>query len=282
MKKPVIIVFGNAKGGTGKSTLCFHFYIRLIKLGFKVAAIDCDVNQGTMSRYILNRLTSIKKGQNLPIGYHSVLKRSVLKEYEFSSLSELSSFFGEDSDNLDGSLQLEQTLKKYSNCDFIVIDTPGSIDNLFFTAHSYADVVITPINDSLIDLDLIGDLGDSVDQNVRMGVYSEILWEAKKKKAIKSLIPIIWVVLKNRMIGSSSANSDNINYLLSSLSKKLGFHISNGMCERLLFRELFKDGKTVFDDDSTSLSYVVARSEVDYLVKDVFNMIKKSSILMNG
>jgi chromosome partitioning protein len=272
VKKPIVIVFGNPKGGTGKSTLSVHFLIRLLKLGFSVSSIDCDVNQGTMSRYLLNRIKSVQSGNNLITGRHTTLSRSALKEYDFSSLSEIFSFFGLQTNNQDGVLEFEKTLESFSDSDFVIIDTPGSIDELFLTAHSYADIVITPINDSLIDLDLIGDLNHN---NLRLGVYSESLWEAKKKKAERSKTPINWIVLKNRMTGAKSSNSDNIDQLLIQMSKKLGFTLANGMCERIIFRELFKDGKTVFDDESQSLSHIVARSEVDYLIKSIFDIVKK-------
>lgn len=281
MSKPIVIVFGNAKGGTGKSTLSVHVFVRLAMLGFDIAAIDCDVNQGTVSRYLLNRANNLS---GAPSGECTLLSRSMLKDYDFSSLSNLKSeidvnrqnidIYNKDSNNCKEFLNI---LEKYSDKQIIVIDTPGSIDPLFLEAHSRANVVITPVNDSLIDLDLIGDF---VNNSLRLGVYSEVLWEAKKIKAQRGLGDMDWIVVKNRVSGVKSNNNEKISELLNDLSKKLGFSIAPGMFERVIFRELFRDGKTVFDSGMTNnLSYVVARSEVDSIVQMIFNLVKKRNLL---
>lgn len=272
MSKPIVIVFGNVKGGTGKSTLSVHVFARLINLGFKVAAIDCDVNQGSISRYLHNRDVCIKNGIDILTGPYTLLSRFSTIDYDLSSLSNLKKHVGDMTDNCQ---EFVDVLTSYKNNHFIVVDTPGSIDPLFVTAHSYADIVVTPVNDSFVDLDLIGDMSDG--KNFRLGVYSEILWEAKKIKAQRGdSSSIEWIVVKNRISGAQSANAQKISEILNSLSQKLGFIISPGLCERVIFRELFREGKTVFDGDiNDNLSYIVARSEIDSIVQVIFELLKK-------
>ena len=53
--KAHIIVIGNEKGGTGKSTLAMHLAVKLLLENFKIAVIDLDGRQGSLSKYIANR-----------------------------------------------------------------------------------------------------------------------------------------------------------------------------------------------------------------------------------
>jgi cellulose biosynthesis protein BcsQ len=50
-----VIVIGNEKGGSGKSTTSFHLAIYLLYQGYKVASIDVDSRQQTFTNYVKNR-----------------------------------------------------------------------------------------------------------------------------------------------------------------------------------------------------------------------------------
>ena len=50
-----VIVVGNEKGGSGKSTTAFHLAIYLLHQGFRVASIDVDSPQQTFTHYVRNR-----------------------------------------------------------------------------------------------------------------------------------------------------------------------------------------------------------------------------------
>ena len=50
-----VIVVGNEKGGAGKSTLSIHLSVALLKAGYKVACIDLDTRQQTLTRFFENR-----------------------------------------------------------------------------------------------------------------------------------------------------------------------------------------------------------------------------------
>ena len=74
---PRVIVFGNEKGGTGKSTLAMHLAVALLNRGLRVATIDLDARQGTMSRYVANRrLYAERTGNAVPMTEHLALATS--------------------------------------------------------------------------------------------------------------------------------------------------------------------------------------------------------------
>ena len=53
---PHVVVIGNQKGGSGKSTFAMHIIVALLKAGKRVACFDLDLNQQTLTRYLGNRL----------------------------------------------------------------------------------------------------------------------------------------------------------------------------------------------------------------------------------
>src|SRR3954447_22314176 len=75
MTQPHFIVFANEKGGTGKSTTAVHTAIALAASGHKVAALDLDSRQRTMTRYFENRDATIRRLQTeLPQAAYEVLE----------------------------------------------------------------------------------------------------------------------------------------------------------------------------------------------------------------
>src|SRR3977135_4655041 len=52
---PHVIVVGNEKGGSGKTTIAMHIAVALMKNGQRVATIDLDSRQRTLTHYIENR-----------------------------------------------------------------------------------------------------------------------------------------------------------------------------------------------------------------------------------
>src|ERR1700749_4640486 len=50
-----VIVLGNEKGGSGKSTTAMHVAVALLKAGQRVATIDLDSRQKSFTHYVENR-----------------------------------------------------------------------------------------------------------------------------------------------------------------------------------------------------------------------------------
>ena len=256
-KKPYVLVVGNEKGGTGKSTLVMHLITGFLYEGLKVGSIDTDSRQGTLSRYVENRQLYVKKSEtSLSLPTHIRLMRS---EKPIQQQAET-----EDKRNL------AEAIETLSDCDVIVFDTPGSDTFLSRQAHSYADTLVTPLNDSFIDLDLLVRLESSPDNMVRPSTYAEMVWEQRKQRAIRDGGTIDWIVVRNRLSSIHSRNRDQMDQVLEMLSKRIGFRLGGGFGERVIFRELFLSGLTLLDLEKTgknfTLSHITARQELRLLM----------------
>jgi chromosome partitioning protein len=253
IKKPYIIVFGNEKGGTGKSTAAMHVMTYLLRLDFKVGCIDVDARQGTLSRYIENRIrfNQVNK-ERLPIPTHLPLQRSTL-----ASIKEIEE---------DEKTRFSEALFQLADNDFVVIDTPGNDTYFSRLAHSYADTIITPLNDSFIDLDMLVRLHSEDANNLRPSVYSEMIWEQKKNRLMRDKQPIDWIVMRNRLTNLYAKNKEEMHTILQALSRRLGYRLIAGFSERVIFKELFIKGLTLLDLQDVgiplTMSHIAARQEI--------------------
>lgn len=254
-----IIVVGNEKGGSGKTTTAMHLIISLMKLGFSVGTIDLDSRQQSLTRYIDNRKAyAAKHGNKFEVPEHYTLNRSEKKNIEEIEKEEEEKFLS--------------TIQKLSSKDFIVIDTPGSDAFMGRTAHSHADTVITPINDSFVDLDLIGNVNAETFDSMRPGIYSAMLWEQKMKRAARNQREINWFVVRNRLSALDAINKRNVEVALQKLSKRFGFKTAPGFGDRVIFKELFLHGLTLHDardaeEIRMSTSVIAARMELREFIK---------------
>ena len=258
MKKPYFVIFGNEKGGTGKSTIAFHIIINFLKLGLKVGSIDVDARQGTLTKYIANRkLYCQQNNEQLLIPEHFAIHKSDNNNYQEACNEEKS--------------RLSETLEKLNHCDVVVIDTPGNYTNLSSMSHALADTIITPINDSLIDLDVLVSIEQNMQGRARPSIYSEMVWEQKKKRIIHDKKEIDWIVIRNRLSNIISKNKLYMEKVLIELQKRIGFRQGAGFSERVVFRELFLKGKTLLDmkESELTLSHVAALQEL----RDLMNLL---------
>ncbi len=250
-----VVVIGNEKGGTGKSTLAMHLIASFLKEGKKVSSVDLDGRQGTLTHYIQNRAAySERHGIALDLPQHlSVTVRENLSDAE---RAEDEKIFAE---------QIE-TLAK--DADAVVIDTPGADNYLFRLAHVYADILITPLNDSLIDLDVLAKIDPETLTVKTPGHYAQTVWQARQKRAALKKKAASWFILRNRLMHVSTKNERIIWRLLESLGKRINFTPLPGLGERIIFRELFLKGLTLLDVDDRrteiemSVSHVAARQEL--------------------
>lgn len=256
--KPYIIVLGNEKGGTGKSTLSMHLIVHLLRLGFKVGSIDIDARQGTLSRYIENRHKFIElSGKQLPTPNHHAILKSNLPIITEAQKEEKEKF-----------LSCLNTLK---DKDFILIDTPGNDTFLSQLSHSYADTLITPLNDSFIDLDMLARINSETREISGPSTYAEMVWEQKKHKLLRDRTQFDWIVLRNRLSSIFAKNKEEMQFLLNKLAQRIGFRLASGFGERVIFRELFLQGLTLLDLQDVgiemTLSHVAARQELRTLLE---------------
>ena len=248
MPKPYVVVFGNEKGGTGKSTLAMHTIVWFLYEGLSVASIDVDGRQGTLSRYLENRKTYLQtKGSSCPLPEHKRLYKDAHEE------------------------ELTSSVNSFSSYDLLVIDTPGNDTLLSRKAHALADVLVTPVNDSFIDLDLLVRLEEKNGKPTLLpSTYAETVWEQRKNKAANSTQALEWIVVRNRLSHLFTKNKEQIDDVLQQLSKRIGFKLASGFGERVIFRELFLSGLTLLDYETLqkplTFSHAAARQELRSLM----------------
>ncbi len=254
-----IIVVGNEKGGAGKSTVSMHVATALVRMGHKVGTLDLDLRQKSLARYIENRREYLSEmGLDLPTP-------------AFADLPEVTAAEVPPGENIfDHRLSTAVAQLEPEN-DFILIDCPGSHTRLSQVAHSLADTLVTPLNDSFIDFDLLAHIGTDGETIKAPSVYSEMVWNARQLRAQAGLRPIDWIVVRNRLGAQNMVNKQKMEAALGKLSRRIGFRTVPGFNERVIFRELFPRGLTLLDlrdvgVEKLNISNVAARQELRGLI----------------
>ena len=253
------IVVGNEKGGAGKSTVAMHVAIALERIGHRVGVIDLDVRQKTLTRYLENRQSCIAKhGVDLPTP----------RFFDLPKVTEQDLQAGEDPDDRRLAMAVDAL---ESDSEFILIDCPGSHTRLSYGAHALADTLVTPMNDSFVDFDLLARTDGETNEVLGPSVYAEMVWNARMLRAKAGHQPADWIVVRNRLGVQQMINRRKVNDALVELSKRIGFRLAPGFSERVTFRELFPRGLTLLDlqDVGTrrfSISMVAARQELRDLI----------------
>lgn len=254
-----IIVFGNEKGGSGKSTSAMHAAIALLRLGYKVGTLDLDARQGTFTAYMKNRFKyATTHKPDLPMPLHMDIMPS-----------KSTSLAGREGE---GKALFDQALAELrKSCDFVVIDTPGAHTHLSQLAHFEADTLVTPLNDSLVDLDVIAKIDSETDKILRPSVYTEMVADQNLARIEAGKAPIHWIVMRNRLSHLNAQNKRRVGALIENMAQQMGFQPVSGFGERVIFKELFLKGLTLLDlkedqDAPLTLSQLAARQEVRQLV----------------
>ena len=227
-----------------------HVAVALAYQGAKVAAIDLDPRQRTLYRYFENRAeTEQRRGITLPGAAFEV-------------------FLGDSVEAMEAEVE-----RLGEGTDFVLFDTPGRDDPLARHAATQADTLVTPMNDSFVDFDLIGQVDAETFKVRRLSFYAELIWEARKKRALKQIREarreMDWVVVRNRVQHADARNQRRIDQALAELSKRVGFRVVHGLSERVIYRELFPSGLTLLDKGQLGelgTSHLVARQELRELV----------------
>src|SRR5215470_9958424 len=239
-----VVVLGNEKGGSGKSTTALHIAVALMKAGQRVATIDLDCRQQSFTRYIHNRNAWARRtGLDLEIPVHSCIKLGETMQIADNENTELQQF-------MDAVSAVERTF------DFIVIDTPS--------------------NDSFLDFDVLGTVDPQTYAVTGESHYSEMVRDTRRKRRQLDGATTDWIVVRNRLSMIGSRNKQLVADGLKELSFRLGFRSIDGFAERVVYREFFPRGLTALDDidEATlgtrpNLGHVTAREEVTSLLRQL-------------
>jgi chromosome partitioning protein len=242
-----VVVIGNEKGGSGKTTVAMHLAVGLLRMGFKVGCIDLDHRQQSLGRYIANRLAWVERtGVAMPMPRVGMVRASTCDLKSESIAEECAGF--------------DAALAELDAADFVVVDCPGADAPLARHAHTHADTLITPINDSLLDLDLLGQLDPITRDLKRAGIYANLVWELRQERRKLHKSGIDWVVTRSRLSALSDRNKQMMAEALPKMQRILGFRMADGFGERVIYRYLFLWGLTVLDLGQSGIGMEMTRS----------------------
>ncbi len=223
-KKAHIIVFANEKGGVGKSTSAFHTCVALCNANETVAAIDLDLRQRTMGRAMDAREDTARQyGVDLPGPRHLILKQAN-----------------------EAALETEIRMAQI-DCGFVIIDVGGHDSPIARRAIFMADTIVTPVNDSFIDLDMLGHIDTKSGEFKTLGPFARLVEHLKDPSLVQRQKALDWVVMQNRSRPLATKNERKFLEALNVISPHAGFRVIPGLRERVIYRELFPLGLTLFD-----------------------------------
>lgn len=256
MAQAKVIVIGNEKGGAGKSTIAIHLATALLHGGASVSVLDLDLRQQSMGHFFANRRAWLAaNGVEAPMPVEHPLSANLASVPDDEAVAAFQAAF-----------------EAASASDFILIDTPGAHTAVSRAAHGEADLIVTPMNDSFVDFDMLGVVDPVTLDLKRPSLYSETVWNSRKVRAAASGRSIDWVVLRNRLAPTEARNRKRLDERVQALSRRVGFRVGPGLRDRVIYRELFPFGLTIADLSPTirpvamSLQHVAARQELRALV----------------
>ena len=267
-----VIVVGNEKGGTGKSTVSIHITVALLKAGYRVASIDLDTRQKTLTRFFENR-NSFAAGADWPVEmpHHHALERGSSKSVQDNETHEFAAF-------------AEAVAAVEHDYEFVVIDTPASDSYLMRLAHSLADTLVSPVNESYIDVDVFSRVHHDRSRRGAIAHYADLVLEARRRRRLVDGGVIDWILLRNRIASLKSNNARQIETSLNRLSAELQFRAEEGLHDRVIFRELFPIGLTALDpieegmkNHTLSTSQKSARREIAELITSLQLPLRQNS-----
>ena len=244
-----IVTVANEKGGVGKSTVAFHLAVALADTGHKVLAIDLDRRQQSLTRAFVNRGGTAKRlGVRLPLPRHVLLQ------------------------NQSGAGLCQELTRTAWDCDFVVIDAAGHDSPIARRAIALADLLVSPVNSSFVDLDLLGRFHPVTNKLQGPGCFAMMVAELRETRTEMGMPALDWLVLQNRKRRETSKNQDKVDKALRQLAARLDFRIGSGLFERVAYRELFLLGLTHLDlrrIPELARTKVAAATEVMALLDDL-------------
>jgi len=166
--------------------------------------------------------------------------------------------------------ELEQMVERMSDgADYLIADTPGRDDRFARHMATLANTLVTPMNDSFVDFDLVGQVDPDTFKVKKLSFYADLIWEARKTRAKSDGVTIDWVLMRNRLQHIEARNMRRVGAALTELAKRVGFRVLPGLGERVVYRELFPSGLTLLDKGMLGefgVSHIAARQELREMV----------------
>ena len=241
-----------------------HIFAALANAGARVGALDLDTRQKSFLTYIENRRSFSKirerhGDQALSMPYFRAIEASDHRDRDIAEEEELERFSAAIQD-------------LYYACEVVIIDCPGTDSYLSRLGHAAADTLITPMNDSFVDFDLLAKLDSETLEIMGPSIYAEMVWECRKLRAEKGL-ELNWVVMRNRLPLTDTEHTHFVGKKLQELSRRQGFRVVPGFRERSIYREMYLNGETLLDID-LSRRTVEEQHSIDDAIHEIGDMLR--------
>ncbi|CAN5285229.1 division plane-positioning ATPase MipZ [soil metagenome] len=253
---PRTVVIGNEKGGAGKSTIALHLATALLHQGAKVAVLDLDLRQQSLNHFFAHRKAWSEAND-------VVLPMPVADPMEGHGMELAKATEAEVLARLAPALEAAQ-----AQADYVIVDTPGADTPASRFIHAKADSIVTPLNDSFVDFDMLGLVDPVTLELTKPSLYAEAVWEARKLRMVHDRRSVDWLVLRNRLASTEARNRKRLDERIQALAKRVGFRVGPGLRDRVIYRELFPFGLTIADLSSkvrpvsVTMSHLAARQEL--------------------
>ncbi len=154
-----------------------------------------------------------------------------------------------------------------------MIDCPGYDAPLARAGHGLADTLVTPLNDSLMDVELLAEMDGGAFDARAPGVYASMVWQQRRERLVNRGAGLDWLVMRNRLSSLANRNQRMMTDLLPKLAGDLGFRVADGFGERTIYRELFFAGLTILDLQHPDFQFKLSKSHRS-AVDEVKDLIK--------
>ena len=215
-----VIVVGNEKGGAGKSTISIHLTVALLEGGLqgrlhrsRHAPADADA--------VLRKspfLVAATRDWPIELPLHCAMRARRNATTSAPTRRWSSRMFAD----AIGAVEHEY--------EFVVIDTPASDSYLMRLAHSLADTLVSPLNDSYVDIDVFSRVQHDRTQRGAVSQYADLVMQARRKRRLVDNGVIDWVMVRNRIASIASNNARQIAVSIARLSHGIAISASRMVC----------------------------------------------------
>ena len=196
--KTKTIVFANNKGGSGKSTTCANTAYALSELGYKVLAIDTDMQMNlTLSFFEEEEVMRFNEGENNL--YKLVLRSGDPSACIFETgypnldiipssmlLSGIEELLYKSSDNREVLKRLFKKTGAFGKYDFILIDAPPTLGLWVRNILNISDGVVIPVEASPWGLfglaNMIEYVNEAAEDNKKLKIYGIVVTKVDVRK----------------------------------------------------------------------------------------------------
>lgn len=240
------IAIGSFKGGTGKTTIAAILGTALALRGYNTRIIELETSTKPLARFEACR-------------DFSELARAAVVDHRLTGGTP-------DVKDWQASFRQEASDAQRAGVDILIIDTGSVWRPEVIAAHLMADLIITTVTESPIDLyQFMPGEGPNM-QSVHP--YSELIGLVRRNAEKLQRTNFEWALCINRRSHLRTRVGDSVHTRLSKFARSANVSLIDGLVDRVAYRNMMETGFTPLDEVSgepVKKSYLAARTEINRL-----------------